>query len=111
MARKITKDELLESLCAPLANACREHDLNVSAVVKAVKDGLLATEVKPHYDKDRGKWTYSAPLVDHAHRLEAAGIAASWFGLKKPDKLNVNHTVDGKLAAIAAKVFNANRRG
>jgi hypothetical protein len=89
MAKKVTKDELLDSLCAPLAKACREHKLTVSSVVKAVKDGLEACETKTNYDKDRGKWVYSTPLIDHGKRLDAASIASGWFGLKKPEKLDV----------------------
>lgn len=100
MAR-VTKDEILDSLCSPLRKACRAEGLTVRAVVKAVKEGLEAHEVKTSYDKDRKKWFYSKKLIDHPTRLDAANIAVGIFGIKKPDKVIVEKPllvmdVDGK---------------
>lgn len=105
MARKVEKDEVLDSLCAPMVKACKQHRLTISSVVKVVKEGLGANENKVFYDKDRGKCIVGPDMIDHGKRLEAATIASGFFGLKR-EKIKHDHHIEGVediLKAIHAK--------
>lgn len=50
----------------------RRSGVTLRRVGKRIAESLDATEVKPHYDKDRGKWVYSEPMV--AWQARAKGI-------------------------------------
>ena len=107
MPKKVEKNEILNTLCAPMVKACKEHGLTISVVVKTVKEGLSATETRTSYDKDRGKWTYSSPLVDHGHRLEAANIASGFFGLKQDKvKVDLNGKINLDIAGAKQKLLD-----
>jgi hypothetical protein len=81
--------------------------LTTRRVLQRISEGLDATEVKTNYDKDRGKWSYSEPLVDHAHRLEAAGLGIMIHDMKpcEKKKIDINHS-GSIMAAVAAHLSN-----
>jgi len=83
-AKEIAKKKLLDQ--------CKRVRLTPMRVLKRISEGLDATEVKAHYDKDRGKWAYSTPLVDHGHRLEAAELGVMLHDMKPAGKLDVDVT-------------------
>jgi hypothetical protein len=66
--------------------------LTTRRVLQRISEGLDATEVKTSYDKDRGKWAYSEPMIDHGHRLEAAGMGVMIHGMKPCDKVKLEIT-------------------
>jgi hypothetical protein len=65
---------------------CKMVGLTLRKTLRRVKDGLDAKETKANYDKDRGKWVYSAPMVDWSARAKAVDQAISIFGIKAPEK-------------------------
>jgi hypothetical protein len=107
MPRKVTRDEILDSLCAPMVRACRHHKLTISSVVKVVKEGLGANENKVFYDKDRGKCIVGPDMIDHGKRLEAAAIASGFFGLKK-EKIKVDAKHSGNITVNIRKFGQGN---
>lgn len=52
----------------------REMGLGTEVSLRVILDAHDATIIKPHYDKDKGEFVYSKPLVDHQTRLRAAEV-------------------------------------
>ena len=94
-ARDIAREKIIKKL-----NECK---VTVSKTFKRIAEGLDATETKASYDKDRGKWVYSAPLVDHGKRLEAAQIAVMLHDLKPCAKVKGDINIQGSIMAAVAK--------
>ena len=88
-AAKIARKKVLEQ-----AKAVK---LSTKRILQRISEGLDATEVKTNYDKDRGKWAYSEPLIDHGHRLEAAGMGIMIHEMKPCEKKKVDLNVKGAL--------------
>jgi hypothetical protein len=94
-AAKIARKKVLEQ--------ARQVKLTTRRILTRISEGLDATEVKTNYDKDRGKWSYSEPLIDHGHRLEAAGMGIIIHDMKpcEKKKIDVNHS-GSIMAAVAS---------
>ena len=75
--------------------------------IKSISEKTVITE-----NKD-GERLYKTSTVDYElwSKPDALKTAIEVIGIKKPAKVDVTHNMDGKLAAIAAKVFNEHRRG
>lgn len=91
-ARDIAREKIVKKL-----NECK---VTVSKTFKRIAEGLDATETKASYDKDRGKWVYSAPLVDHGKRLEAAQIAVMLHDLKPCAKVKGDIDLGGLIVEV-----------
>ena len=83
-AREIARKKILDK--------CKQVKLTPLRVLQRISEGLDATETRTAYDKDRGRWSYSEPLVDHGHRLEAAGMGVMIHSMKPCDKMKVEIT-------------------
>jgi|GEM_PF-3647616 len=81
-ARQIARKKILVE--------CKKAKLTSARVLKRISEALDACETKTSYDKDRGKWQYSKPLIDHGKRLDAAALAAAILDLKPVETKNVN---------------------
>jgi hypothetical protein len=75
--------------------------------IKSISEKTVITESKD------GERLYKTSTVDYElwSKSDALKTAIEVIGIKKPQQVNHSHTIDGKLDAIAAKVFKANRRG
>jgi hypothetical protein len=88
-AAAIARDKILEQ--------CRKVKLTPPRILQVIADALEATEVKTNYDKDRGKWSYSTPLVDHGKRLDAAELGVMLYDLKPPEKTKLDVNLKGDM--------------
>lgn len=85
--RQIIGKAETENLRMAVLRDAKRVGLTASKTFKVITDGLSAKEVKTNYDKDRARWAYSDPMVDHKARLAAANLAVSVLGLKSPDNI------------------------
>ena len=72
-----------------LLKHCRSVSLSPRKVCKRIAESLDATEVKTHYDKDRGKWVYSTLMIDWAARAKAIDQAICILDLKPVEKRSI----------------------
>lgn len=103
MTRKVTRDEILDSLCAPVAKALKANNVTLASTIKVFADGMQATEIKTAFEKERGKWYYSKPLIDHPTRINSADSLVGIMGIKKPKEVNVNHSGKIEFATMTDK--------
>ena len=68
---------------------CESQGLTTLRIVKDIKAGLKAKETKATYDKDRGDFAYSKPMICWAARLKALDQAIGILGIKAADKHDV----------------------
>lgn len=73
-----------------------------------IKQGLDATDQKASYDKDRGKWVYSDPLVAWGARKDYAALAVTVLDMKPSEKV-VFPDKDGNPQNIAASFGDTER--
>lgn len=66
---------------------CARAGVTKSLVLKRIREGLDAHEVKATYDKDRGRFQYSKPLIAHGIRLKAAEMASVMLNMRPPDRI------------------------
>jgi len=71
---------------------CKAVKLGPRKALKRIVEALSATDTKASYDKDRGKWVYSAPMIDWAARAKAVDQAIMVLDLKPADKSKVEHS-------------------
>lgn len=69
--------------------ACESAGLNTERIIKDIKAGLKAKEVKTSYDKDLGAWAYSKPMICWTARQKAIDQAIGILGIKAADKHDV----------------------
>lgn len=91
---------------------CKAVKLTPRRILKRISEGLDAKENKVFYDKDRGKCVVGPDMIAHEVRLDSAKLGLSIWGMKAPDKLDVNVTGDigDRLNAARERVKNANRK-
>lgn len=94
-AQEIARNKLLKQ--------CEKIKFTSLKVLERINEGLDATEVKTSYDKDRGKWVYSTPLVDHGRRLAAAELGIIIHDMKPCEKKKVDMNISGSIMAAVAK--------
>lgn len=70
-------------------DACRDAGLETRLLVKGILAGLKAKEVKAHYDKDAGAWTYSKPMVAWPARQKAIDQGIGVLGIRAADKHDI----------------------
>ena len=63
---------------------CKKAGLTIPKVLKRIKEGLDANDVRAVYDKGLCAFAYSKPLVDHKTRLDAAKTAIELLRMKPP---------------------------
>jgi hypothetical protein len=91
----ITPDKVED--CEYAANVARDHvlksfhsaGLSVERLVKDIKAGLKAKEVKASYDKDLGAFAYSKAMICWPARQKAIDQAIGILGIKAPDKTDI----------------------
>lgn len=71
-----------------IAESKRAH-LTLRRTLTRIAEGLNATETKASYDKDRGKWVYSDPMIDWGARAKAIDQAIAILDLKPAEKHEV----------------------
>jgi hypothetical protein len=69
--------------------AAREMGLTPERSLQVILAAHDATEIRPHYDKDKGEFVYSKPLVDHQTRLRAAEMNMDMVHGIKVDRLDI----------------------
>lgn len=79
-------DEILRSAAL---KAMKKAGVTLARVSKRIAESLDATEVKTHYDKDRGKWVYSTLMIDWAARAKAIDQAICILDLKPVEKRSI----------------------
>lgn len=87
----MTKRELGEQISDEILRgealkAMKKAGATLGRVSKRIAESLDATEVKPHYDKDRGKWVYSEPMVDWQARAKGIDQAICIMDLKPVER-------------------------
>ncbi len=83
------KTTALKSVLAETKAAMKKAGLTTNRVIKRIKEGLDAYEVKTAFDKDRGKFFYSKKLVSHGTRLKAAEMAIPLLDMKPVEKKQI----------------------
>lgn len=73
---------------------CETEGVTSLSIVKGIKAGLRAKEVKAQYDKDAGSWAYSKALISWGARQKAIDQAIGILGVKAPEKHDL--TTGGK---------------
>ena len=91
---KVEEREKLAKESGEIARAetlkhCKAVKLTPRRALKRIAEGLDAHEVKPHYDKDRGRWAYSKSLVAHGTRLKAAEMVISLLDMKPAERKKI----------------------
>jgi len=71
---------------ADVLKAFDSENVGVLTLVKAIKAGLKAREVKANYDKDLGAWAYSKSMIAWGARQKAIDQAIGILGIKAPEK-------------------------
>jgi len=79
-------NDALEYARSNVLKACESNGLTTLRIVKDIKAGLKAREVKAAYDKDLGNFVYSKPLVCWTARQKAIDQAIGILGIKAADK-------------------------
>lgn len=79
--------------------------LTTRLTLRRIREGMNATETKTNYDKDRGKWVYSAPMINWGARLKAVDQAICVLALKPAEKHQVEHTIDGELSEVVRDII------
>jgi len=67
----------------------KKAGVTLQRVGKRIAESLDANTTKPHYDKDRGKWVYSAPMIDWAARAKGIDQAICILDLKPVENKSV----------------------
>lgn len=119
MKKSIKKksDEQIGKEAADVAHSeilklCDQIGLSKNKVLTRINEGLDANENKVFYDKDRGKCITGPDQINWNARQKAVDQAVSIWGMKAPEKLDVNVTGDigDKLNAARERVKNASRK-
>lgn len=79
--------------------------LTTRLTLRRIREALNATETKANYDKDRGKWVYSAPMIDWGARSKAVDQAICILDLKPAEKHQVEHSIDGELSDVVKEII------
>ena len=69
--------------------------LTTRRVLQRISEGLDAIDNKVFYDKDRGKCITGPDMVDHGHRLEAAGMGIIIHDMKPCERKKFDMRVEG----------------
>ena len=88
-----------------LLKHCRSVSLSPRKVCKRIAESLDATEVKTHYDKDRGKWVYSTLMIDWAARAKAIDQAICILDLKPVERKSLEIDMAESVPERIAKVL------
>jgi len=64
--------------------------LTTRKTLKRIAEGLDAKKTAVSYDKDRGRWAYSDPMIDFPTRAEYVKLAMTFHDMKPSEKLDVN---------------------
>ncbi len=78
-----------EILRREVLKSAKRYKVTLGRVMSRIADSLDATETKANYDKDRGKWVYSAPMVDYAARAKGIDQAICILNLKPAENKSV----------------------
>jgi uncharacterized protein (DUF1778 family) len=99
-AAKIARKKILE--------IAKRVKLTPERTLQRIAEGLSATEIKAQYDKDRERWVYSRPLVDHGQRLSAAQLSILIHDMKPCErkKIEVNGRLSFNVAGAKQKLMD-----
>jgi hypothetical protein len=120
MKKKLTNEEMCK-IAGDYARKqtlkdCKVVGLTTRKTLKAIAEGLAAKETKTSFDKDRARWAYSDPLIDHKTRLSAAALAISILDLKPPEKkeiqgtLTLNHELPAEVETMFEKIYSKGKK-
>lgn len=101
LGREISEEYLREQT----VKTFKKCGVTLSKLARRISEALNATETKANYDKDRGKWVYSAPMIDWGARSKAVDQAICVLALKPAEKHQVEHTIDGELSEVVRDII------
>lgn len=87
---------------------CKAVKFTPRRILQRLSEGLDAKENKVFYDKDRGKCIVGPDQIAHDVRLDAAKVGISIWGMKAPDKIEMNH--QGNIMAAVVNHLSGNNK-
>jgi len=88
-----------------LLSECSKTGLTARKTFLRIAQGLDAKETKATYDKERGKWSYSKPMIAWGARKDYAALAVVVLDLKPSERVDMNVSSD-----LPERLFEARER-
>ena len=76
---------------------CKTVKLTPTKTLQRIVEGLDAHDTKASYDKDRGKWVYSAPMTDWSARSKAIDQAICILDMKPVERKALEIDIAGDI--------------